>query len=348
MATKSKKIIKRIGYSLLVIILLFIVAGIIGIRNFNNSWFKDRPNYLTYTAEEKIMTFEWSEETYGEYTEPHVAMLVPVKFKGLSQQFYFQFDTGSPTTFIYENTIASLKNTGIDLQVVSKDTSPYVKQLNLIISGYTTQLKMIEILENYGSTFSANDTISKIKIGTIGTDIMDQRITEIDFKNQKIQYYDERPKWMEVLPDFKPFSFKGRRLMLPAEIKGKNLELFYDSGCSAFGLITSKNRYDNFTEKAAKEITYDGNRFGESLTLHHKDSEESIAIGTVNLMLKRISYIDMYASFQSWMTPFTKIGGWLGNKPFIESAIILDTKKEEFIVIEGSRLKFTHANSGFK
>jgi hypothetical protein len=34
------------------------------------------------------------------------------------------------------------------------------------------------------------------------------------------------------------------------------------------------------------------------------------------------------------MTPFTKIGGWLGNKPFVESTLILDTQKQAFMVIE--------------
>lgn len=338
MTTKSKRILKRIGYALLVVVILSVIAAIIGIRKFNDSWFKERPNYLSYTSEGKQMTFEWSEETYGSYTEPHVAMKIPVSFEGVSQQFYFQFDTGSPTTFIYGNSIPSLKNIGVNVLVESKDENQYVKQLNLILGGNKTRMNRVEILENYGNIFTANDTIREIKLGTIGSDFLDKKITEIDFKNQKIQVYDERPKWMASLPDFKPFSFKGRRLMLPAKIMGKNLELFYDSGCSAFGLITSKNRYDRYTNTSIKEITYEGNRFGESLTLHHKDSDESITIGNDSLKLRRISYVDMYTPFQGLMTPFTKIGGWLGNKPFINSTIILDIKKEEFVVV-GSSIK---------
>jgi hypothetical protein len=36
------------------------------------------------------------------------------------------------------------------------------------------------------------------------------------------------------------------------------------------------------------------------------------------------------------MTPFTRIGGFLGNKPFIDNTLILDTRKKEFLVLEGA------------
>jgi len=51
------------------------------------------------------------------------------------------------------------------------------------------------------------------------------------------------------------------------------------------------------------------------------------------LDLKRISYVDMYTKYQKFIAPFSKIQGWLGNKPFTESILILDTKAEEFVVV---------------
>jgi len=53
----------------------------------------------------------------------------------------------------------------------------------------------------------------------------------------------------------------------------------------------------------------------------------------VDLNLKRVSYVDMYSSFQGLLSPFTRIGGWLGNKPFLEYSLIFDIEKEEFVVI---------------
>lgn len=56
----------------------------------------------------------------------------------------------------------------------------------------------LRILEGYGHTFGKKDTIAKIGIGTIGSDFITNRITTIDFKNQKIQLYNDRPEWMEA------------------------------------------------------------------------------------------------------------------------------------------------------
>jgi len=152
---------------------------------------------------------------------------------------------------------------------------------------------MIRSLPNYGSAFNKNNTINSISIGTIGADILDNRITSIDFKNQTISLYNERPLWMDTLSNFQSFDFKGRRFMLPANVGEKDLTLLFDTGCSSFGLITSKNRFDRYTDKNTPEITYDGNRFGDSFLIHHKSTHRRIAFGGVTLDLKRVSYVDM-------------------------------------------------------
>ena len=42
----------------------------------------------------------------------------------------------------------------------------------------------------------------------------------------------------------------------------------------------------------------------------------------------------MYTAIQPLVTPFAKIGGWLGNQPFSDSVLILDTQKQEFIIVK--------------
>lgn len=121
--------------------------------------------------------------------------------------------------------------------------------------------------------------------------------------------------------------------MLPVEVQGKQLEFFYDSGCSAFGLLTSKNRYDNYSNEADKEIRYAANSFGTSIPVYHKTSSEPIEIGNATLSMRRVSYVDWHDRLQGFFSRFTKIGGWLGNKPFVDEVLILDTKMEEFLVV---------------
>lgn len=73
-------------------------------------------------------------------------------------------------------------------------------------------------------------------IGTIGADFLDQKACEIDFPSFEIRLHASWPANLS-LDSFTPFKFKGRRIMLPATMDGVEMELFYDSGCSAFGFL---------------------------------------------------------------------------------------------------------------
>jgi len=333
MTKKRKKRLKIIGYTLFIVFSLVIIAGFIGIRMFNNSLFKERPNELVYTSEIKPIHFDWGSDSIGGHFEAQAAMLIPIKMKGLTQRLFMQFDTGSPYSFIYENDLNSLRAIGLDIKEVVKDETRYVEDLDFLLGGNQMKASMIKILVNYGNTFDKNDTISKFSIGTIGSDFIDNRIIEMDFKNQELRLYNERPQWMQNSPKFTSFDFTGRRVMLPVTLAGKAYEFLYDSGASAFGLITTKNRFDNYTKESTKEVNYDANGWGNSIPMRSKMSDLPFAIGNTKLNLKRVTYVDMYTGVQRLITPFTRIGGWLGNLPLNQSRLILDTKTEEFAVI---------------
>lgn len=325
---------KKIGYSLITILILITIIGYIGIRKFNNIIFKETPNYLTYTYESKPIHFDWANDSIGDYYETQTAITIPLKIEGLAHRFYMQFDTGSPYSFIYENDLNSLRTLGLDIKEVIKDESRYVENLDFLLNDSHIKASMIKILVNYGNTFNENDTLSDIKIGTIGSDFLANRITAINFKNQTIRLFEKRPEWMSSLPTFKSFDFTARRIMLPVTLDNKSYKFLYDSGCSAFGLITIKRRFDKYTNKNTEELKYGANSWGNSIPIINKPSNKLFNIGNTNLKLKRVSYVDMYTKLQPFVTPFTRIGGWLGNQPFNESTLILDTKTEEFIVIK--------------
>jgi len=284
------------------------------------------------------MTFSWAGDSIGGHYEAQAAMIMPLKIEGLPHKFYMQFDTGSPYSFIYEKDLISLKKIGLNLEEVVKDESRYIKHLAFELGGNKISASMIKILKNYGNTFSAADTMGNIKIGTIGSDLLEHRITAIDFANQHVQVYQNRPDWMASLPPFQAFDFQGRRIMLPGVVDGKSLELLYDSGCSAFGIITTRNRFKRYTNEQTEAIAYGANSWGSSIPIRSKITNQNLRIGNTDLSMGRASYVDMYAWTQRFVTPFTRIGGWLGNRPFTQSTLILDTKKQEFIIVESNSL----------
>lgn len=325
--------LKILGYVLLGIVVVVSIGATFIVSKFNKQYFGDRTNYLSYVHDSTPINFLWGESGAGETFEPHNAVVIHATIEGIPRTFSFQFDTGSPHSFIYEKPLESLLAHGLAAEKVEEKNS-MLKGLRLSLGGNKMDIASMVIKKDYGRPIDWGDTTALIGLGTIGADFIDGKVTVIDFKNQRINLHEKRPEWMTALPAFEAFEFNGRRLMLPSQIGGRERLLLYDSGCSSFGLITSKNRYNKYTDKKDKEIAIDGSRWGESLPIHHKATNTRIEIGGSNLALRRISYVDMYASLQRFMTPFTRIGGWLGNKPFVDACLILDTKKEEFIVVE--------------
>lgn len=325
---------KKIGYALLVILGILFILGYIGVSKFNDFITKETPNYLTYTYESKPIHFEWTNDSIGNYYEKQTAIIIPLKIEGLAHRFYMQFDTGSPFTFIYEKDVISLRKMGLELKEVVKEEGRYIEKIDFILGENHVKSTMLKILPNYGNSFDDKDTIPRIKIGTIGSDFMDQRITVIDFKKQQIQLFKKRPEWIQKASSFQPFDFTGRRrIMLPVILDNKNYEFLYDSGCSAFGLITIKSRFENYSDSKVKPLDYGANSWGSNIPIVTKPTNKRFSIGKTNLSLKRVSYVDMYTITQPLITPFTRIGGWMGNQPFNESTLIIDTIAEEFTII---------------
>ncbi|MEO1513450.1 MAG: hypothetical protein AAFV95_00510 [Bacteroidota bacterium] len=331
---ESMKVKKILLYSIAIVFTLLVIGGIVGVRYFNNMWFKDRPDHLAFTSDFNPIAFEWTQSTYGDYIEKHDVIRIPVTIGNLPHQFYLQLDTGAPTTLLYETPLKSLLEMDDGLSIIEKYGENYLQELNLLMGGSKMELKTVKILPGYGSPIDRSDTTTQQKIGSIGADLLNKYITEINFKNQFLKFYAKREAWMNDKSNFQKFDFSGRRFMLPCTIEGKDHELFYDSGTSAFGLLTTRGRYRKYSKKETKEIVYDANRWGDALPIKHKATTTSMEMGGLEIPLRRVSYVDMYASTQGLIGPFTNIGGWLGNKPFLEYSLILDAPNEEFVILK--------------
>lgn len=325
--------IRKFTVGFFAIFLFILVATIMYGIHLNNQFFRDAPNRLIYAKDTSAIEFQWAQQQYGDHIERYTAMVIPTSIAGTRYKIYFQMDTGSPHSYIYGKTLSSLREIGVAMGI---DTlaGRILKDLHLTLGGSEIAFEEVSIMESFGREVIANDTVQSIMLGTIGADFLDQRITSIDFKNQKIHLYDERPQWMNRIESFTAFDFRGRRIMLPTTVGDKQLELLYDSGCSAFGLITSKKRYLKYSAPDQKEVSYQGSRWGDALPIYHKSSRSMLQMGGSAVPLARISYVDMYGDFQHFMTPFTSIGGFLGNMPFLDHVLILDTQSKQFAVVK--------------
>ena len=327
---------KKLLYVIGGVLLIVAIAAALGIRSFNQKWFKETPNHLSFSSEFHPIPFQWIEGTHGDYFEAYEAIKIRVFIEGVSNKLYMQFDTGAPSSILYGNAIKSLESSDMKGNIIVTEKASFLSDFDFMIGENKVKAKKLIVLDGYGKIVDINDTITEWKIGTIGADFLADKITAIDFQDNEIVLFRERPEWMRTLPNFEDFDFSGRRFMLPALFNGKELELFYDSGSSAFGLITTKHRYQKYSDPNTEGIVLEANSWGSSIPIRHKPTAFKIQMGGSTLDLKRVSYIDMYANFQRFISPFSRIGGWLGNKPFINHTLIIDAKQEEFLIVKGS------------
>ncbi len=324
---------KKILYLVLGVFVLGIISVVVGIQYLKSQFFKDHPNGLSVPGD-LVVSFEWSPETYGNHTEPHNAMMIPVNVPGVPKQFFMQFDTGSPYSFVRSGAIQAFAERGVAFDLGEENDETVVKEFEIAIGGKSMVFNSGRVVTR-GVSIDWDDDEAVSCIGTIGADFLEGKICSIDFPANQIRLFDSRPEYFDELGQFTPFSFKGRRVMLPSEINGDQVELFFDSGCSAFGLLTSKYHFDRYASPGSAEIKYDANRHGDPVHIHHKTCDHEVRLAGVDLPLIRVSYAELYTFLQSTIGRFVN-AGVLGNKGLLESTIILDARSNEFMVVAHS------------
>ena len=95
---KKRTFKRKILCVLLGMVRLGALGAFCGTLYLKHQFFRDRPNALSFEGELQSVPFEWSEQTYDRYTKPFSAILIPVSFPGLSNNFDMQFETGTPFT----------------------------------------------------------------------------------------------------------------------------------------------------------------------------------------------------------------------------------------------------------
>ena len=335
MAEKRKRGKLKIAlYVLLTILVVGVVAAVGGIQYLKAIVFADTPNTLSIEGDLHAVPFRWSAQELGGEVEPHVAMLIPVTVPGIEKKLYMQFDTGSPSTFLLTGPLDALRNKGVKFELVEDEEGTRVKKFKFKIGENVAILDAGRVNKSR-KTIDWDDPESINTIGTIGADLIDQRICEIDFPSTEIRLHKKRPASFASLGPFTPFKFKGRRIILPATMDGIEMELFYDSGCSAFGFLTSKYHFERFADKGSKEISYNANRHGDPVFIHHKDCDSIVTLGETQIPVKRVSYAELYSFLQVTLGRVIN-GGFFGNKSLTESTLILDGIELEFLVVENS------------
>ncbi|WP_347050659.1 hypothetical protein [Flavobacterium olei] len=304
------KLFKKIT---LVILTVFVLSSLGGYIYFQQK-FTPPDNYLNVSGTAENIPVKWISENEN----PYFALLLPVKISGLDQTFYMQLDSGSPITVFYKNSLESISEKFRN-QSEKNQFSTAFKVGNMNVASTT-----FEVL-NYGKKIDLKNPDAVRIIGTIGTDLLEKRITVLDFKNNLCSFTETMNE-----KSFSDFEFKKRKILIPANLENKNLKLLYDSGASGYELITTKEIWQQYRTKNSKVKIEKGNSWGNVLSVYSAAAKKKIKFNTLIMDLSEVTYIEGTSDLQKFLMKRSGMQGMIGNKLFLNHKLILDCKNEKF------------------
>lgn len=293
------KVLKKIVFTFLVILIFAALGGYI----YFDQKFTPEKNYLTVDHESEFVPFTW----LG--SEKNV-LLLPIHFSNDTITYYLQFDTGSPYTVFYSNSIKKISQISVNKELAK--TSFYIGKTKITSDKFK--------IYNHGN----DNNIDSLKIiGTIGADILENRKTIINFKENYIALnLSKVPSQFQVkLFDFK---FKKRKIIVRGTLKGQKEKFLFDSGTSAYELLTNKEVWENLKLPNSKISIEKSQSWDKILTTYTANCNQKIQFDNHTIPLNNVTYVEGFSQAQYSMMKFSGMTGMLGNKIFSNNSLYID------------------------
>ncbi|MBK6264172.1 hypothetical protein JKA74_03915 [Marivirga sp. S37H4] len=311
----------------LIIFLALLIVSSIGGYIYFKAKFSPPDNTLNLSAHTDSIPITWMEDENSSIS----ALLLPMKLHGIPEIFYLQFDLGSHSTIFYSNALQSVWERYPEAEFVS-EAENQIKDVTFTLGNIKVMAPILRTI-NRGNEIKWNDSIAINIIGTLGSDILEHKVTVFDFKDDLIYFGNVFPQSIPV-QDQVDFEFDQRKVLLSASVNGEPTKLYYDSGSSAFELLTDKDRWNEYALAGAEEETYIANSWGKPLTVHNIASDGIIQFGKTSISLKQVTYIEGTTFIQTALMKLSGMGGMIGNKIFMDKVLVLDARNEKFAILE--------------
>ncbi len=291
------------------------------------------PSANQLTIPDKIYTipFTWKSDSINGQWDEHAAMLIPVKFSNCPYTFYMQFDLGSPYSLFYTNKIAAISEL-YPKAIQETDTTTKLSGFQFSTGGMKIRAKEI-VMRQLGNA-AVNWEPQRLEIiGTLGVDLIDDRQLLIDYLRKRILINYPSTRRMELADLY----YSGRRILFPSLIRGKQRVLYFDTGSSAFELLTDKETVVSLASNGAIPVKYNVSSWGRTLEATSIVTGDSITIAFNKLPINKATYIEGASDVQVKQMMKMGIGGMTGNKLFLRSLLFLDLRNKKFSVMPGKK-----------
>jgi hypothetical protein len=284
------------------------------------------PNQLVLPEGNQTIPFAWKADSLNGKWDQHTAMLIPVKLPNCPKQFYMQFDLGAPSSLLYRNKLKDI-SARYPGSVQLNDTASMLKAFSFRAGKVNILAKEIMVKQFSQSRLNWDKNSVEV-IGTIGSDLIDDRTVMINYPRQQISLSTQRP----VTPDLQltDFIFARRSILLPAIIRGKKKMLYFDTGSSAFELLTDKETAESLAAPGAVAAKYPVRSWDKIMTANTLATNDSIEIAQLKIPLAATTYMEGFSNSQVSQMMKMGIGGMTGNKLFLDYILVLDTRNKKF------------------
>lgn len=288
------------------------------------------PNQLVFPDTEQEIAFTWGGDSLGNRWDPYGSLLLPVRLPGCPKQFYMQFDLGSPYSMFYNNKISQISKK-YPKTITATDTTGKLFNVNFIVGKTKITANEIVVRQYDQSMIDWNKKNIEI-IGTIGSDLIDNKVITIDYPGRRFFISKEVPARFATA-SFTDFIWGARRVLLPAVIKGKKTMLLFDTGSSTFELITDKETCSSLSIPGAAASAYPVRSWNRAMMAHTLPSADSVEMASQRIPLKNVTYMEGATEAQINQMKQMGMAGMTGNKLFLNSILILDTRSRKFAIV---------------
>lgn len=319
------KVLKIIGLSLVGLIIVLII----GAYFFVKKNLTPDPNYLELTESSNFIPIKWIASEHS----PIAVLLLPVKFEGIPQTFYMQFDTGSPSTLLRKQTMMSIQEKYPNQ--ISLDSNAVRTEQGFHLGDMKVFSKKMKLYDRGSQPINWTDTAKIIVVGTLGADMIDKKITVMDFKNNCIFFGEKVPDEYQSNLKWEKLIYKKRRTMFPAVVAGKKRKLMHDTGTSGFELITNKKTWKKLSKKNAIPVeAFKVRSWKRQLTAYNIESHGVLNFPTDTINLTNVTYIKGASFMQNAMMRLLRMGGMIGNQIFMDRVLVLDCMNKKYAIVD--------------
>jgi hypothetical protein len=265
--------------------------------------------------------FTWSDSNKS-------AIYLPVTIDDIPRKLMMQFDLGANVSLFYRNALAPFLEAYPSLagKLDRIEDFPCFYPISLGFGDFVLDELRIFQLEDFGEQVLAEDLDSdkSIDIGTIGSDVFQDKILIIDFPAQRLCITDQMPLEYQTIAA-ETGEIRNNRMLFPFLVDGRRELLMFDTGSSLYPLLTIKENALDIGGDIVDVRT--ASSWGTYITLNGHEIVKDMSICGKNLKGKTVYYNTSGGSTDDFIVS-QGIWGITGNILFLDNIVIIDYKNK--------------------